>query len=94
MKTNFITHKHFDKLVNVISNEFPFTKVAENTSTDYKVWNFDFIERSSVHFVIFDDGETALMVGVPGNHKYMWAETRKEFRRVKKQLIAACRKYR
>lgn len=94
MKTNFITHKHFDKLVKVIVKEFPSTKVVQNTVTDYKAWNFDFVVRASVSFVIHSEGETDLMVGIPGNIGFVWAITPKEFKCVKKQLIAACRKYR
>lgn len=94
MKTNSITYKHFSKLVNVIIKEFPATGVSQSTATNYKVWNFDFVVRASVAFVIHSDGETDLMVGIPGNIDYVWATTPKEFKRVKKQLIAACRKYR
>jgi hypothetical protein len=93
MKTNFITHEHFNKLVNVIVKKFPATKVTENTATDYTAWNWDFIVRANVAF-IDRNGETSLLVGIPGAINYVWAHTPKEFKRVKKQLIAACRKYR
>jgi hypothetical protein len=94
MKTNYITHEHFNKIVNVIVKEFPSTKVSKDTATDYRAWNFDFIVRASVSFVIHSDGETDLIIGIPGNTRYVWAHTHKEFRRARKQLIAACRKYR
>jgi hypothetical protein len=94
MKTNSITRKHFDKLVNVIVKEFPATKVTQDTATRYNAWNFDLLVRACVSLLIHPDGEINLMVGIPGNNDYVWITTLKEFRRVKKQLIAACRKYR
>lgn len=94
LKFKPITRKHFEKLVKVIMEEFPATDVQRNTPTKHVVWNMDFIVRASVAFVIHSDGETDLMIGIPGNIGYVWAHTHKEFRRVRKQLIAACRKYR
>lgn len=94
MKTNSITHKHFDELVKVIVKEFPATQVTYNTPADYTAWNWDFIERADVSFVTHIDGETNVMVGIPGNIGYVWVTTPKEFKLVKKQLIAACRKFR
>ena len=93
MKTNSITYKHFEKLVDEIIKWFPTTKVNENTTTTYMVCNLDFMVWTSVTFVTLPSGKTALMVGIPGNKHHVWAETQKEFKCIKKQLIDACIKY-
>lgn len=94
MKTKPITHKYFDKLVNVIIKEFPATQVNQNTTAVYMVCNLDFMVWASVTFVTLPSGKTALMIDIPGNRDFIWVYTHKEFKCVRKQLIAACRKYR
>jgi len=94
LKFKPITRKHFEKLVKVIMKEFPVTDIKSNTATEYRVWNMDFIVRASVKFFIDADGETSIMVGLPGDTHYKHIDTVNNFKPIKKQLIAACRKYR